>query len=63
MKNLSVVGVGHIVVLGYLAGVLVLVHGTAEVVAQAKAILGTANPLSLDVHSNAATAQPLKVRR
>jgi hypothetical protein len=39
---------------------LVLAHGTAEEVEQAKAILGTVNPLRLDVHSNAATAQPLK---
>ena len=35
---------------------LVMAHGTAEEVARAKAILGTANPLRLDVHAGATAA-------
>jgi len=35
---------------------LVMAHGTAEEMARAKTILGTANPLSLDVHAGANAA-------
>jgi uncharacterized membrane protein len=35
---------------------LVMAHGTAEEVARAKTILGTVNPLSLDVHAGANSA-------
>ena len=35
---------------------LVMAHGTAEEMARAKAILGTANPSRLDLHSGAADA-------
>jgi hypothetical protein len=37
---------------------LVMAHGTAEEVARAKAILGTANPSRLDVHAGAKAARP-----
>jgi hypothetical protein len=36
---------------------LVMAHGTAEEVARAKAILGTANPTRLDVHAGAQADQ------
>jgi hypothetical protein len=35
---------------------LVMAHGTAEEVAHAKTILGTVNPLSVDVHAGASAA-------
>ena len=35
---------------------LVMAHGTAEEVARAKTILGTVNPLSVDVHADASAA-------
>ena len=37
---------------------LVMAHGTAAEVAQAKAILGTANPSRVDVHSGMQVAEP-----
>ena len=37
---------------------LVMAHGTAEEVARAKTILGTANPSRLDVHTGAKAAKP-----
>ena len=37
---------------------LVMAHGTAEEVARAKTILGTANPSRIDVHTGAKTARP-----
>ena len=37
---------------------LVMAHGTADEVARAKAILGTANPSRLDVHTGAKAARP-----
>jgi hypothetical protein len=37
-------------------GFLVMAHGTAEEMARAKAILGTANPSRLDVHAGAKAA-------
>jgi hypothetical protein len=39
-------------------GYLVMAHGTAEEMARAKAILGTSNPASLDVHAAADNARP-----
>ncbi len=37
---------------------LVMAHGSAEETARAKAILGTANPLRLDVHAGAKAPEP-----
>ena len=37
---------------------LVMAHGTADEMARAKAILGTANPSRLEVHANVRAAQP-----
>jgi predicted acyltransferase len=37
---------------------LVMAHGTADEMARAKAILGTANPSRLDVHAGAQAAEP-----
>lgn len=37
---------------------LVMAHGTADEMARAKAILGTANPSRLELHANVRTAQP-----
>ena len=39
---------------------LVMAHGTAEEMARAKAILGTVNPLRLDVHAGAQAAEPAR---
>ena len=39
-------------------GFLVMAHGTAEQMARAKAILGTANPSRLDLHAAAQAAAP-----
>jgi hypothetical protein len=40
---------------------LVMAHGTAEEVARAKSILGSANPSRLDVHTTAKAVQPSDV--
>jgi hypothetical protein len=39
-------------------GFLVMAHGTAEEMARAKAVLGTANPLRLDMHAGVKPGQP-----
>lgn len=41
-------------------GFLVMAHGTAEEVARAKALLGTANPSRLDVHAGMKAMEPAK---
>ena len=40
-------------------GFLVMAHGTAEEMARAKAVLGTANPSRLDVHAGAKLEEPV----
>jgi hypothetical protein len=37
---------------------LVMAHGTAEEMARAKTVLGTANPSRLDVHEGAKAVEP-----
>ena len=37
---------------------LVMAHGTAEEMARAKTVLGTANPSRLDVHAGAKAVEP-----
>ncbi len=39
-------------------GFMVMAHGTAEEMARAQSILGTTNPLRLDVHAPAGTEEP-----
>jgi hypothetical protein len=39
---------------------LVMAHGSAEEVARAKTILGTSEPLSLDLHAGASAANPVE---
>ena len=39
-------------------GFMVVAHGTAEEMTRAKAVLGTANPSILDVHTTSVAAQP-----
>jgi hypothetical protein len=38
-------------------GYLVMAHGTSQELAEAKSILGTTNPVSLDTHQAAETAE------